>query len=63
MTRLHPRDRQGDKAILGAELLDCDVLITDVSSAMFEAWALGKPVIFPRWLMQDKVEQIGRAHV
>ncbi len=57
VTRLHPRDRQGDKAILGAELLDCDVLITDVSSAMFEAWALGKPVIFPRWLMQDKVER------
>lgn len=37
------------------ELLEADVVITDYSSLIYEAWALGKPVIFPRWLTGDRV--------
>lgn len=37
------------------ELLEADVVITDYASVMYEAWALGKPVIFPRWLTGDRV--------
>jgi hypothetical protein len=37
------------------ELLDCSVLVTDYTSLAFEAWALGKPVIFPRWLTGDRI--------
>lgn len=59
---LHPRNRKGDKAALTQELVDCDVVISDVSSVIFEAWALGKPVIFPRWIVQDAViERFGAA--
>ena len=54
---LHPRNRSEDKYALTRPLIDCDVVITDVSSVMFEAWALGKPVIFPRWLLRDGVSQ------
>ena len=52
---LHPRNRKEDKNALTQPLIDCDVVITDASSVMFEAWALGKPVIFPRWLLGDNV--------
>lgn len=54
---LHPRNRGEDKYALTRPLIDCDVVITDASSVMFEAWALGKPVIFPRWLLGDGVIQ------
>lgn len=37
------------------ELLEADVVITDYASVMYEAWSLGKPVIFPRWLTGDRV--------
>lgn len=36
-------------------LLEADVVITDYSSVMYEAWALGKPVIFPRWSLGDRI--------
>jgi len=31
-------------------LVDADVVIADAGSTIYEAWALGKPVIFPDWL-------------
>lgn len=36
-------------------LLDADIVITDYTSLIYEAWALGKPVIFPRWLTGDRI--------
>ena len=32
------------------ELLEADVIIADAGSTLYEAWILGKPVIFPDWL-------------
>lgn len=37
------------------ELLDADIVITDYTSVIYEAWALGKPVIFLRWLTGDRI--------
>lgn len=50
----HPRNRKR-KAPVVRELLEADVVISDTSSVIYEAWALGKPVIFPRWLVADKL--------
>ena len=36
-------------------LVDADVVIADAGSTIYEAWALGKPVIFPDWLVRDGV--------
>ncbi|MGH1576465.1 CDP-glycerol glycerophosphotransferase family protein [Planktotalea sp.] len=48
------RNLPGKKPVT-QELLDADVIITDYTSVMFEAWALGKPVIFPRWIAGNRV--------
>lgn len=32
-------------------LADADVVIADAGSMVYEAWALGKPVVFPSWLV------------
>jgi len=37
------------------ELIDADIVITDYTSVAYEAWALGKPVIFPRWILGDAI--------
>lgn len=50
----HPRNRK-NKAALTTELINADVVISDYSSIIYEAWALGKPVIFPRWILGDKI--------
>lgn len=47
---LHPRNRK-DKAPTGNEFLDADVIIADFGTTVYEAWALGKPVIFPYWIV------------
>lgn len=59
---LHPRDRKKatnslkpDLSPITEQLIASDVVITDCSSVIFEAWALGKPVVFPRWLVGDAV--------
>ena len=31
------------------------MVIADAGSTLYEAWALGKPVIFPDWLCKDDV--------
>jgi CDP-glycerol glycerophosphotransferase (TagB/SpsB family) len=41
-------------------LVDADVVISDCSSIVYEAWALGKPVIFPDWLVKDHIISIFR---
>lgn len=45
---LHPRNR-GTKTPTLDKLVASDVVISDFGTMVFEAWALGKPVIFPRW--------------
>ena len=45
---LHPRNRN-DRTPTGSQLVWADVVISDFGTMVYEAWALGKPVIFPRW--------------
>ena len=45
---LHPRNRS-DRKPTGSQLVWSDVVISDFGTMVYEAWALGKPVIFPRW--------------
>jgi hypothetical protein len=37
------------------ELLDADVVIADAGSTIYEAWILGKPVVFPDWICKKDV--------
>ena len=53
---LHPRNRP-DKAPTGIGLLEADVVISDFGTMVYEAWALGKPVIFPYWLVGEGVKK------
>ena len=47
---LHPRNRHNKRPT--AELLiEADVVISDFGTLVYEAWLLGKPVIFPHWLI------------
>lgn len=50
---LHPRNR-GTKTPTTEKLIACDVVISDFGTMVFESWALGKPVIFPRWCIDVK---------
>lgn len=50
----HPNNRK-DKTPVTSDLLDADVVISDYSSVLYEAWAIGKPVIFPRWLFGERL--------
>lgn len=55
---LHPASklsRRLKQDVTLQELLDADVVIADAGSTLYEAWALGKPVIFPDWLCKDDV--------
>jgi hypothetical protein len=45
---LHPRNR-GTKTPTTEKLTACDAVISDFGTMVFESWALGKPVVFPRW--------------
>lgn len=49
---LHPNVRSGGKPTF-EKLLDADVVIADRGTMVYEAWALGKPVIFPSWIIGD----------
>lgn len=53
---LHPRNRT-DKTPTAIGLLEADVIISDFGTMVYEAWALGKPVIFPYWLIGEAVQQ------
>ena len=54
-TSLHPRNRT-NKQPTHLSLLDCDYVISDFGTLVYEAWALGKPVIFPHWLIGDRIK-------
>jgi len=51
---LHPRNRT-DKIPTMDKLANCDVLISDFGTMVYEALALGIPVIFPDWLVRDPI--------
>ncbi len=53
---LHPRNRR-NKQPTKYSLLDCDYVISDFGTIVYEAWALGKPVIFPHWLIGDRIKR------
>jgi len=63
---VHPRNRP-TKTPTWQLLLDADVVISDFGTMVYEAWALGKPVIFPRWLLGDRIQKYlpgsGEAHI
>jgi len=50
----HPA-RKDDNMPTMQPLVDADVVIADAGSTIYEAWALGKPVIFPDWLVREGV--------
>lgn len=58
---LHPTSKMNmvsrNKKILPTmqELIDADVVIADAGSTLYEAWILGKPVIFPDWLCKNDI--------
>lgn len=47
----HPRHRPDKRATL-TEYVGADVVIADGGSTIYEAWALGLPVVFPTWLTE-----------
>lgn len=51
-TKLHSNQRQLPTM---QKLIDADVVIADAGSTIYEAWALGKPVIFPDWICKKDV--------
>lgn len=53
---LHPRNRR-DKVPTTDKLLWADYVISDFGTMVYEAWALGKPVIFPAWIIRDRILQ------
>lgn len=53
---LHPRNSD-NKQPTHHSLLDCDYVISDFGTIVYEAWALGKPVIFPHWLIGGRVKR------
>ena len=50
----HPKNRKQKKPTLD-KLVNCDYVIADAGSTVYEAWALGKPVIFPDWIVKKKL--------
>ena len=53
---LHPRNRK-DKKPTAEKLVEADYVISDFGTMVYEAWALGKPVVFPSWLIGDLIQQ------
>lgn len=51
---LHPRNRK-DKKPTVEKLLDADFVISDFGTMVYEAWALGKTVIFPDWIIKERI--------
>ena len=53
VTSLHPTSKMHNKKKqlpTTNELLEADIVIADAGSTLYEAWILGKPVIFPGWI-------------
>lgn len=51
----HPRNRD-EKQPTAEKLVLSDIVISDFGTMLYEAWALGKPVIFPTWLIGDRIQ-------
>ena len=51
---LHPRNRE-EKRPTSQQLLWADYVVSDFGTMVYEAWALGKPVVFPYWIMGDLI--------
>jgi len=49
---LHPNLRESKKPTF-EKLIEADVVIADRGTLVYEAWSLGKPVIFPSWLIGE----------
>lgn len=50
----HPANKTNRKSTM-EELVDADIVIADTGSTLYEAWILGKPVIFPDWIIKDSI--------
>ncbi len=55
-TAVHPYNDEAE--ITMQSLVDADAVIADSGSILYEAWALGKPVVFPDWLVKDAVTSL-----
>lgn len=58
ITSLHPTSKMHNKAKqlpTMEALLQADIVIADAGSTLYEAWILGKPVIFPDWICSRDV--------
>jgi CDP-glycerol glycerophosphotransferase (TagB/SpsB family) len=51
---LHPRNRT-DKTPTAHSLVESDIVISDFGTLVYEAWALGKQVIFPSWIIGSRI--------
>lgn len=51
-TKMHNKEKQNPTM---QELVDANVVIADAGSTVYEAWAVGKPVIFPDWICKKDV--------
>ena len=56
ITSKHPRNTQNKKLTFD-KLVTCDYVIADSGSTIYEAWALGKPVIFPDWIVKNNINK------
>lgn len=54
ITSLHPYNNP-DHLTTSELLIHADVVISDIGSLVWEAWALGIPVVFPDWLVKDRL--------
>lgn len=50
----HPHSRSGGKPTF-EQLLEADVVIADQGTLVYEAWSLGKPVVFPDWIVSEGI--------
>ena len=55
-TALHPYN-SSDKKPTQEKLLDSNIVISDFGTMVYEAWGLGKPVIFPRWILKNNIQK------
>jgi hypothetical protein len=55
ISSVHPYHKEGKQKPTIQGLVDADVVIADAGSTAYEAWALGKQVIFPDWLIKDGI--------